>query len=214
MSVLLADVQRELNARISPYQPALAPRLASRLSLLPDSELALILASESALVRAVDNAVAQEMSPKVYRVMESTLCEETVIPSVRAVSPLPAYRAVRAVSPLPSVRAVSPLPSVRAVSPLRSTVITSPLRTVVTSPKYIGGLYGLDEFLGDLGLSQYSLRAQEWVATMGATTLYEVMENQTSFADFIGLRPLERSRLIRDGNVVAARWQPREVVLA
>mmetsp|Transcript_102977 Transcript_102977/g.322166 ORF Transcript_102977/g.322166 Transcript_102977/m.322166 type:complete len:637 (+) Transcript_102977:88-1998(+) len=76
-------------------------------------------------------------------------------------------------------------------------------------------VWGLEDFLAELSLSEYAAPAAVWAASMGAAFLEEVVENQEDLAEALQLRPLERRRLERQGGEVAARlaqWRPREVV--
>lgn len=59
------------------------------------------------------------------------------------------------------------------------------------------GIEGLAEWLAELGLEEYQEAAALWCKDMGAIWLAEVKENSEELADHLGLRPLERRRLLR-----------------
>jgi len=74
-------------------------------------------------------------------------------------------------------------------------------------------VWGLEDLLAELSLSEYLQPAVDWTRAMGAAFLEEVMENQEDFAETLNLRPLGLRRLQRQGpETVArlARLRPRE----
>jgi len=60
-------------------------------------------------------------------------------------------------------------------------------------------IWGLEEFLCELGLSEYEEKVLKWAKDMGAISLEELVENATDLGDAMGLKPLEQKRLERQG---------------
>jgi serine/threonine protein kinase len=56
---------------------------------------------------------------------------------------------------------------------------------------------GLSELLSELRLGAYTERADSWCRNMGAVHLDEVSENAEDFADALGLKQLEKKRLLK-----------------
>eukprot|EP00927_Polykrikos_kofoidii_P040696 TRINITY_DN34741_c0_g1_i1.p1 TRINITY_DN34741_c0_g1~~TRINITY_DN34741_c0_g1_i1.p1 ORF type:complete len:278 (+),score=51.34 TRINITY_DN34741_c0_g1_i1:825-1658(+) len=66
-------------------------------------------------------------------------------------------------------------------------------------------VWGLEDFLEGLRLSEYVTPAAEWAIEMGAAFVEEIVDNAEDFSDALGLKPLERKRLERQGAQVAAQ---------
>jgi len=62
------------------------------------------------------------------------------------------------------------------------------------------GVPGLRSWLRELGLEKYMPAAAEWCQEMGAISLKEVRDEHEDFAETIGLKPLERKRLLKNIN--------------
>eukprot|EP00434_Breviolum_minutum_P014260 symbB.v1.2.012571.t3/scaffold873.1/size155814/5 len=60
-------------------------------------------------------------------------------------------------------------------------------------------IWGLEEFLSELGLSEYEEKALKWAKDMGAISLEELVENAKDLGHAMGLKPLEQKRLERQG---------------
>lgn len=73
-------------------------------------------------------------------------------------------------------------------------------------------VWGLEELLDALSLSEYAPAAKQWATEMGAAFLEEILENQEDLCDALGLKLLERRRLQRQGAQLAEeilRHRPR-----
>lgn len=66
-------------------------------------------------------------------------------------------------------------------------------------------VWGLEQFLAELSLSEYLPGAAAWVKRMGAAYLEEVAENCEDLAESLPLKPLERKRLCRQAEALAAK---------
>eukprot|EP00434_Breviolum_minutum_P014259 symbB.v1.2.012571.t2/scaffold873.1/size155814/5 len=70
-------------------------------------------------------------------------------------------------------------------------------------------IWGLEEFLSELGLSEYEEKALKWAKDMGAISLEELVENAKDLGHAMGLKPLEQKRLERQG--IQAMRQAQQV---
>lgn len=67
------------------------------------------------------------------------------------------------------------------------------------APPSKGRIWGLQDFLSELGLSEYEEEVVKWASDMGAIFLEELVENAQDLSEAMGLKPLERKRLERHG---------------
>ena len=62
----------------------------------------------------------------------------------------------------------------------------------------------LEKFLEGARLSKYLQPALDWCDEQGAATIEDIVENTEDFADALSLKPLERKRLAKAAESVAA----------
>lgn len=210
--------------RVASIQPEMANDLARLIEQEGQECVARCMASDLVLKQQVERALKQLFTEEESQEPDH-VSRRGHVPGVRPVErqPLVGKQGRSIKSSVSQVRQISseaektwPAPP----APVTSEVVTQRgYQAGSQGPEKKGRIWGLQDFLSELGLSEYEEEVVKWASDMGAISLEELVENAQDLSEAMGLKPLERKRLERHGpqamrQIVAQRPQRPQLCAA
>lgn len=213
--------------RVASIQPEMANDLARLIEQEGQECVARCMASDLVLKQQVERALKQLFTEEESQ--EPDHVSRGHVPGVRPVERQPLVKQGRSIKSSVSQVPRQIISSVEAEKTWPAPPVAPVTSEVVTQRGYQAGsqgpaekkgrIWGLQDFLSELGLSEYEEEVVKWASDMGAISLEELVENAQDLSEAIGLKPLERKRLERHGpqamrQIVAQRPQRPQLCAA